>query len=110
MWQPTDDYIGGAMVSGTFMVTGASARIEESEAPYLLLAQGMSVEKLYTLMLLPLQSGLFERDEVYVTFPPDHYLYNVLMRVISVTKDSLPRNNRGHWEVTLRRIVQGRYP
>jgi hypothetical protein len=106
MWTPVDDDIGGALISGTFMVTGEYARIEESPVQMIARAQGIEVEKTYDCTLRWPASGVFERDELRVSFPPDHLLYNQVMRVVAVTRDSLPRDNRGHVEILLKKVIR----
>ena len=108
MWNPNDDYSGGALVSGTYMVTGTPARLEETQAQQLLFAQGLETDKLYDIMIRPIESGIYERDEITVSYPSDHYLYNIPLRVVAVTKDSLPKKNRGHWEILAKKVTRSR--
>ena len=94
------------MVSGTYMATGEYARVEETPTQMQLRAQGIEVEKTFNCLLRYPASGIYERDEIRIASPPDHLLYNQLLRVVGVTSDSLPRDNRGHIELLLKRIVR----
>jgi len=43
-----------------------------------------------------------------VTYPPEHFLLNAELKVIDVSHDSLIDRNRGHIEVSLRRVRRSR--
>jgi hypothetical protein len=103
-----DDDIGGAMPSGTCIATGVSVRIEENSTPLLLLAQGIEADKTYSLMMLWPISGVQFQDVMVVTYPPEHFLLNAELKVIDVSHDSLIDRNRGHIEVSLRRVRRSR--
>jgi hypothetical protein len=103
-----DDDIGGAMPSGTCIATGVAVRIEENSTPLLLLAQGIEADKTYSLMMLWPASGIQFQDVLVITAPPGHFLLNETLKVVDVAHDSLIDKNRGHVELTLRRVKRSR--
>lgn len=100
-----DDRVGGAMLTGTPQYENLWARIEDTMPTQALLEQGLETVKLISMITRPATLNIQERDEVQVTFPKSHWLYNVRARVVGVQRDS---RRDGHMELKLERITVSR--
>jgi hypothetical protein len=110
MWETHDDDVGGAMVSGTLMNPSDAlfARVEQVPVQHILYAQGFETERMWDLTTQPFASGILERDEIELVWPPEHYLLNSRLRVVALTSDSLSNDRRRHVEAVLKRITRSR--
>ena len=64
--QDPDDYVGGAMLTGTLLYSGVQARLEDEAAPLILQAQGLETTHIYNCMVRPTTLDIHENDEVKV--------------------------------------------
>ena len=104
-----DDEVGGAMVTGTQLYVGMKGRMEENRPSQIVLEQGLEVDQIWTCVVRPPTVDIRERDEVEVTFPPEHLYLGLHFRVRGVQRASLhPRDTRGFLSLTLSRIEESR--
>lgn len=78
---PTDDEVGGAIVTGTSVYTNVRCRIEEAKPQMILLQQGLEIPRIFTAHVVPATLDIRERDEIEVTLPLNHYFYHERMVV-----------------------------
>lgn len=102
-----DDEVGGAMITGSAIYTEVPCRAEQVPAPLLALAQGIETVQLFQYSLAPYNIDVRERDEIEITYPPNHPLLNQRMKIVSRGTSSIS-TPRGHLEVTAQRVVQSR--
>jgi len=69
---PSDDDVGGALVSGTVVYDNLACRLIPQPPSSLLLEQGLEVEGLYLLETRPPSLDIRERDEFEITYPFYH--------------------------------------
>lgn len=113
VWQmttvPGDDEVGGAIVTGTPLYVGMKGRMEESRPSQIVLEQGLEVDQIWTCVVRPSTVNVRERDEVEITFPPEHQYLGLRFRVRGVQRASLhPRDTRGFLSLSLSRIEESR--
>ena len=107
MSQGADDVVGGAMVTGTAIYTDVQCRLEPLMPNQAQLSQGLEVVKLFAVMISPGTYIIYERDELEVTWPANHFLRNDRLRVQGVEHDSLT-DARAHIELTCSKIKRSR--
>ena len=101
---PSDDDVGGALVSGTVVYQGIQCRLIPQRPSSLLLEQGVEVEGLYLLETRPPTMDIRERDEFELTFPAYHPEYGHRFRIIGVQRTSMhPADSRGFLNLTMSR-------
>jgi len=99
-----DDLVGGAIITGTNVYSNVQARIEEIPAQMLLVQQGLETVTTYRMTFVPGTLTIYERDEIEVVQPRDHYFYGQRFRVRGVTIPSHnPRDPRNYGLLTLTR-------
>lgn len=100
IWRITfseDDYVGGAVTTGTILYHDIQARIEQAPAQQLLLQQGLEIVKTFTVTLIPGTLDVHERDEIMIVEPSDHIYHNSVFRVVGVHHtDFNPRDPRNY--------------
>jgi hypothetical protein len=109
MLAPTDDDVGGALMSGTVAYECIHARFTEQRPSMLLVQQGIETEKMAQAMLRPPSLVLYETDHFEITGPPNHPFYLDRWRIMSIETPSMhPSDGRGFLTLTLSRIVRTR--
>ena len=103
----TDDVVGGAVVTGTYAYTDVQARLQERPVDHVFLQQGIETQKTFQMMVKPSTLMIYDRDEVEITWPPDHRFYNVRFRVMGDAYTNFhPREDRGYLILDLTRSVR----
>lgn len=93
----TDDEVGGSVPSGTPLYNHVNCRFEADMPQQLLLQQGLETPKMYTITMRPASLDIRERDEIEITWPPEHKYYQDKFRVVGVNESNFhPRDNRGY--------------
>jgi hypothetical protein len=91
-----DDYVGGAMPSGTVIHESVWCRIDAVKPTMVLLEQGVETTSLFQTRLSYKAKNVQENDEFVVTAPVGSIYENVKFRLISVQHTSMrsddPRN------------------
>ena len=100
----TDDEVGGAIFSGTTVITNQPAAIGATRPTQQSLEQGLEVEAIYNLSIQQCGVTLIERDLVEVTCPSDSPLFGLQFRVMGVQPSRLGK----HQSATLSRIRRSR--
>lgn len=104
-----DDEVGGAISTGTITYTNLRARMAEHRPSQIVLEQGLETDTIWTCVVRPPTIDIRERDEVEVTFPPEHQYLGDHFRVRGVQRTGLhPRDGRGFLSLTLSRIEESR--
>jgi hypothetical protein len=101
---PTDDDVGGAMVSGTVVYDNLACRLIPQRPNSLLLEQGLEVDGLYLMEIRPPSLDIREQDHFELTFPSYHPEYGHHFRIIGVQRTSMhPADSRGFINLTMKR-------
>ncbi len=99
-----DDYVGGAVMTGTVVYQDVMARMEQEPANMLLAQQGIETTHIYRMNIIPGTLEIFERDEVQIMKPVDHHYYGDRFRVRGVIYSSHnPRDPRSYLMLNLNR-------
>jgi len=80
----TDDYVGGASITGTVIYSSLPARMQGNPDDQFLAAQGLETLRTYTFTVGRGNLTIKERDEIKVMFPPDYPYINDRFRITSV--------------------------
>ena len=80
----TDDYVGGASITGTVAYTSLPARMQGNPDEQFLAAQGLETLRTYTFTVARGNLDIRERDEIEVVFPPTYPYINKRFRITSV--------------------------
>lgn len=80
----TDDYVGGASITGTVVYSGLPVRMQGDPDEMILAQQGFETVRTYTFTMARGNLDIRERDEFEVTFPPDYPYINDRFRITSV--------------------------
>ncbi len=100
----SDDDTGGAAPTGTYVYRDVRAFLEEQPEEQLLLQQGLETQKVFKARITPGYLTIYERDEVTVVAPSDHYYYNKRFRVTNVRPAVMNRRDpRAYTLLTLLR-------
>lgn len=99
-----DDIVGGAIYTGTTVITDQPAAIGATRPTQQSLEQGLEVEAIYNLSIQQCGVTLIERDLVEVTCPSDSPLYGLQFRIMGVQPSRLGK----HQHATLSRIRRSR--
>lgn len=89
MTPQTDDYVGGAMISGSVVYNSIPMRMQGNADEQVLLQQGYETLRTYTFTVSRGGLDIRERDELQVVFPPDYPYYNDKFRVMNVRYSDL---------------------
>lgn len=89
MTPQTDDYVGGAMISGSVVHTAVPMRMQGDPDEQVLLQQGYETLRTYTFTVSIGGLDIRERDELQVVFPPSYPYYNAKFRVMNVRYSDL---------------------
>ena len=99
-----DDQVGGSMITGSIVYTGVQAFMQESSGQLMMGQQGLETLSTFGVTLIPGTLTIYERDEIEVTHPTDHYYYGQRFRVISSRHSSHnPRDPRNYLMLTVTR-------
>ena len=99
-----DDYVGGAVMTGTVVYQDVMAKMEQEPANMLLLQQGIETTHVYRMNIIPGTLTIYERDEVQIMQPKDHHYYGERFRVRGVMYSSHnPRDPRNYIMLNLNR-------
>lgn len=99
-----DDYVGGALITGTVAYYNVQARLEQEPANLLLNQQGIETVHIYSMTIIPGTLTVYERDEVQIVQPLDHHYYGQRFRVRGVRYSSHnPRDPRNYIMLSLNR-------
>lgn len=80
----TDDYAGGAVLTGTVLHYGLLARMQGNPDEQFLAQQGLETQRTFQMNVWPGNLDIKERDEVEIVFPPDYPYLNDRFRVVGV--------------------------
>ena len=101
---PIDDYVGGALPTGTVIHESLFIRISPVVPTMALLEQGLETVKLFKTTLGWVAKDVLENDVLEVIEPYDSMYMGKMFRVISVQLPSLRANDpRSQVQVVLRR-------
>lgn len=107
-----DDSIGGAVTTGTTVYSNMPAVLTLRRPSQQSLEQGLEVNQIYDFTCRPRfyksQVVIYERDEILVTWPTDHILYNLRFRATGVQAPRSRTRSAGAIHCTLSRIVTSR--
>ena len=99
-----DDYVGGAVMTGTVVYSDVMAKMEQEPANMLLAQQGIETTHIYRMNIIPGTLEIYERDEVQIMKPLDHHYYGDRFRVRGVMYSSHnPRDPRSYLMLNLNR-------
>jgi len=92
-----DDYVGGAVATGTIAYLNVPCRIQAKPVQQLLLQQGLETQRTFTAVIIPGTLDVRERDEIQVTHPHDSLYHNARFRVVGLRySDHNPRDPRNY--------------
>lgn len=101
---PTDDVVGGAITTGTVVYSGVEAFMQESPQSMVFSEQGLETLSIFNMTVSPGTLTIYERDEVEVVEPHDHYYHGKRFRVITSRHSSHnPRDPRNYLILTVTR-------
>ena len=93
----TDDYVGGASVTGTVVYQNIRGRMQGFVPRQVFESQGLETSRTYTFLLVPATLDVRERDELEVTAPFDHRFFGDRFRVMgAMPADFNPRDPRNY--------------
>lgn len=84
----TDDDVGGANPSGTYLHQHIDARLEEDSIDSAFFQQGLETIKTFSAMVWGHNLDVREQDEVEVVSPPNHKYFGKKFRVVDCRYDS----------------------
>lgn len=94
---PADDDIGGAQSSGTVIYNHIDFRLHAIEPDQMFLQQGLETIRTFRATIRDHRLLIYERDEIEVTWPPDHHYYGDRFRVDGNMESNFhPRDARGY--------------
>jgi hypothetical protein len=97
-----DDSVGGPEITGVVEAT-VRGRIEGVHIEMLLLNQGIETGQLWLCTCVPANANVKNNFVVRVIRPRQHFLYNILLKVIGVTRTS-GFGSESHLELVLRHV------
>lgn len=109
IWRITegsDDYAGGAVVTGTNVYNNIQFRMQSNPDDMLLLQQGFETRKTFSAMIIPGTLVVKERDEIEITFPPNDVYLGKRFRIVSANYSDVTDNHRKYIMLTLTRDVR----
>ena len=105
--EESDDYVGGASLSGTVVYSNIMGRMQAQVVDQVFLAQGMETDRQFNAIVIPGTLDVRERDEVELTHPKDHWEFGKRFRVLAVShSDHNPRDPRNYLRLQLTRSVR----
>ena len=101
---PSDDSIGGAQSSGTVAYNSIDLRLHAIEPDQVFLQQGLETLRTFRGTVRNHTLTIYERDEIEVIWPSEHWYYGSRFRVDGVTRSNVhPRDARGYLILNLSR-------
>lgn len=105
--QGTDDYVGGATVTGSAVYEGVLTHFEQEPEDQIFAAQGLETLRTFKATIVPGTLVIKERDELMITHPIDHPEYGNRFRITSMQHTSHnPRDPRNYLLLQLVRSVK----
>lgn len=105
--QGTDDYVGGATVTGSAVYVDVLTHFESEPEDQVFAAQGLETLRTFRATIVPGTLKIKERDELEISHPFDHPYYGVRFRVTSMQYSSHnPRDPRNYILLQLVRSVK----
>ena len=101
----TDDYAGGASITGTVVLSNIPGRIQANPDEQFILQQGLETIRTSTVTVDRGNLDIRERDEIQVTFPVNYPHYNHRFRIVSVRYTDLS-DPRWYMILEVQRIVR----
>ncbi len=102
-----DDYVGGAVITGTATYTEVLCRFQAKPVQQLLLQQGLETERTFTAVIVPGTLDVRERDEFQLTHPYDSPYYSGMFRIVGLRySDHNPRDPRNYLMLDMVRSVR----
>lgn len=99
---PVNDYVGGALPSGSVIYENVQGRIQAATPIPAFAMQGVETNKIMIGMFYPGSLNIEEYDEIEVTSPPNHSYFGLKFRVDTVQKPNYhPSDPRGELIVTM---------
>ena len=96
MSNDSDDSVGGSMITGSVVYSGIQAFMQENQVSMMMGQAGLETLNVFNFTLIPGTLTIYERDELEITHPSDHYFYGDRFRVVSSRHSSnnprVPRN------------------
>ena len=103
----TDDEIGGAVVTGTYVYNNVQARMQGNKPEQVLLQQGLETDRTFNVVLIPGTLDIRERDEIEVCQPIEHVYYGQRFRIRSILYSDLnPRDRRNYLMLSVSRSIR----
>lgn len=100
----TDDAVGGAEPTGSYVYNDVGAFLQEQPIEQLFLQQGLETQKPFQANVYPGWLIIQERDEFEITAPEDHYYRGDRFRIVNVRHSSHNRRDpRGYVLLTMLR-------
>lgn len=102
---PTDDSVGGAVPSGTFISENVQIRIKAEDSTQALLEQGIEVPVFYRALIFPGNTNIKNNDQIEFTAPVNDWYYSKKFRVVGEPQrsSSHPALDRNQIRIKLRR-------
>ena len=101
-----DDYVGGAVITGTCLYTQVQASLQFTPTTQVFLEQGLETTKIARLLVSPGTLDIRERDELILTAPKDHEECNNYFRVVGVRRNHNSRDPRNYKILELSRSIR----
>ena len=86
-----DDSIGGAIVTGSLLISNQRIRFEPVSTRQQTYLQGLETERRFTVMVANQSIDLAERDEMVVTRPANHPYIDNMVKHYHLTQNDLMR-------------------
>jgi hypothetical protein len=107
MVEGIDDYVGGAVITGTVVYENVLTRFESEPEDQIFVAQGLETLRTYRATIVPGTLQVKERDELQITEPFDHPYHRDRFRITSMQYSSHnPRDPRSYILLQLVRSVR----
>lgn len=84
----SDDDVGGAYPSGTYLHQNLDARLEEDSIDSAFFQQGLETIKTFSAMVWGHALDIREQDKVEVVSPPNHRYFGKRFRIVDCRYDS----------------------
>lgn len=90
---PTDDVVGGAVPTGTPILTGVLTWLDSKAPEQILLQQGYETARTFVATVVPGYLDIQEKDELEVTAPVEHVYFGKRFRITGVQHSNLDRRD-----------------
>lgn len=106
---PTDDNVGGAMLSGTIAYDSIRCRPTPFAPSQLLVQQGIETHRVFGIITRPPNMVIYERDVIEITGPSYHPNFGDRFRVVQVQRTAIhPADRRGYMTLLCDRYDRSR--